>query len=111
MGGCRGAALASLDMRARADRVALLTERLDNLLAAADAPMEIDYLSIDVEGSELEVLQGFPFDKHFAHVITIEHNQDEMRRHAVIALLKSNGYTFLGQLRWDDVFVYKLTIR
>eukprot|EP00928_Gymnodinium_smaydae_P072320 TRINITY_DN55698_c0_g1_i1.p1 TRINITY_DN55698_c0_g1~~TRINITY_DN55698_c0_g1_i1.p1 ORF type:complete len:406 (+),score=27.85 TRINITY_DN55698_c0_g1_i1:94-1311(+) len=102
-----GLARGSIERRIGADVVNLSTERLDDVLSSSACPFEIDYLSIDVEGSELEVLEAFPFDTHIAQVITVEHNQDELRRTQLRELLQSKGYTFLGQLKWDDVFTYK----
>ena len=43
---------------------------LDNI----GAPKVIDYLSIDVEGGEYDIIRDFPFDKYFVKYITIEHN-------------------------------------
>eukprot|EP00927_Polykrikos_kofoidii_P056054 TRINITY_DN50237_c0_g1_i1.p1 TRINITY_DN50237_c0_g1~~TRINITY_DN50237_c0_g1_i1.p1 ORF type:complete len:431 (+),score=48.13 TRINITY_DN50237_c0_g1_i1:70-1362(+) len=103
------AALASSEMRTNASIVRLFTERLDVLLEAVGAPSVIDYMSVDVEGMEVEVLQGFPFKTHVARVVTVEHNQDNKRRDLIWSLLRENGYTYLGQLRWDDVYVYQLT--
>merc|ERR1712062_60583 len=105
-----GNARSSVIHQSKAGRVALVTERLDAILDAAGVPKEIDYLSVDVEGSELEVLEAFPFDTHKARVITVEHNQDELRRTYIRDLLMTNTYVLLGQLKWDDVFVSELHI-
>jgi FkbM family methyltransferase len=43
---------------------------LDNI----EAPKTIDYLSIDVEGGEYDIIKEFPFEKYFVKYITIEHN-------------------------------------
>jgi FkbM family methyltransferase len=43
---------------------------LDNI----EAPKIIDYLSIDVEGGEYDIIKEFPFEKYFVKYITIEHN-------------------------------------
>ena len=48
------------------------TMKLDDVLAAAGAPLEIDYLSIDVEGAEHRVLDGLSFTKFTFSAITIE---------------------------------------
>ena len=42
----------------------LKTVPLADLLKHADAPAEIDYLSLDVAGAEALVLDGFPFDRY-----------------------------------------------
>jgi len=43
---------------------------LDNI----NSPKVIDYMSIDVEGAEYDIIKNFPFDKYFIKYITIEHN-------------------------------------
>jgi FkbM family methyltransferase len=45
-----------------------------SLLKLANAPKIIDYLSIDVEGSEYDIIREFPFDDYFIKYLTIEHN-------------------------------------
>jgi hypothetical protein len=47
---------------------------LAELLSQHQAPREIDYLSVDTEGSELEILSAFDFDSYLIRVITVEHN-------------------------------------
>ena len=39
-----------------------------------NVPKVIDYISLDVEGVEYDVLTKFPFDTHIATLWTIEHN-------------------------------------
>ncbi len=62
-----------------------------DLLAVHDAPTEIDYLSIDTEGSEYEILREFDFDRYSFGVITCEHNHTPMRE-KIYDLLVSKGY-------------------
>ena len=35
---------------------------------------KIDFLSVDVEGAEMEVLQSFDFEKHDPSVVIVEYN-------------------------------------
>ena len=67
------------------------TITLSDLLAAHEAPTEIDYLSIDTEGSEYEILRAFDFDRYRFGVITCEHNHTPQREQ-IHALLVSKGY-------------------
>jgi FkbM family methyltransferase len=67
------------------------TISLNDLLEAHDAPRAIDYLSIDTEGSELEILGGFDFDRHTFAIITCEHNYTA-QRDAIRSLLMQHGY-------------------
>lgn len=68
------------------------TVSLIDLLKQFNAPKEIDYLSIDTEGSEFEILNAFDFDAYRIKVITCEHNFSPMRD-KILELLMSKGYT------------------
>jgi FkbM family methyltransferase len=67
------------------------TVSLVDLLRTHGAPRNIDYLSIDTEGSEYEILSHFDFERYRFRVITCEHNFTPMRE-ALHALLVSHGY-------------------
>ena len=67
------------------------TISLLDLLDTYQAPKTIDYLSIDTEGSEYEILKAFDFDKYKFRVITCEHNFTSMRE-KIYDLLISKGY-------------------
>jgi FkbM family methyltransferase len=70
---------------------AVRTISLLDLLDKYGAPQLIDYLSIDTEGSEYEILRTFDFDKYRFKVITCEHNH-EPRREQIFSQLTANGY-------------------
>jgi FkbM family methyltransferase len=82
------------------------TISLMDLLEYFDAPQSIDYLSIDTEGSEYEILQGFDFERYQFRVITCEHNYTPMRE-KIYNLLTRNGYErkFEPLSKWDDWYV------
>ncbi|MDQ6679906.1 MAG: FkbM family methyltransferase [Pseudomonadota bacterium] len=67
------------------------TISLQDLLEKYAAPSEIDYLSVDTEGSEFEILSNFDFDRYRFKVISCEHNFTPMRG-KLHALLTSKGY-------------------
>ena len=67
------------------------TVSLNDLLAFWEAPRRIDYLSLDTEGSELDILQHFDFAAHDVRLITVEHNHTA-RRQPILELLTARGY-------------------
>ena len=82
------------------------TVSLMDLLAEHNAPNEIDYLSIDTEGSEYEILKDFDFNKYKIKIITVEHNFTNMRE-KIFELLTSNGYKriFIQVSEVDDWYI------
>lgn len=67
------------------------TVSLIDMLNRHGAPKTIDYLSIDTEGSEYEILSNFDFDSYNVRVITCEHNYTA-EREKIYSLLVGNGY-------------------
>jgi FkbM family methyltransferase len=82
------------------------TISLMDLLNENHAPEEIDYLSIDTEGSEFEILKDFDFHRYKLKVITCEHNYSPMRE-KLNALFQKNGYRkkFEQISQFDDWWV------
>jgi len=82
------------------------TISLIDLLAKYNAPKQIDFLSIDTEGSEYEILSNFDFDKYQFNVITCEHNFTPMRE-KIFLLLTQKGYVrkFQEYSKFDDWYV------
>lgn len=72
------------------------------------APREIDYISIDIEGSEFRVLKQFFTDRKFeVKFFTIEHNWRKDRKE-IITLMKSENYKVVMQnLSYRDLFFVK----
>ena len=71
----------------------------------------IDYMSIDVEGHEFNVIKGIDFDETRINVLTIENNSpgyringdDRIRRH-----MFENNYVLWGRIvELDDIYVNK----
>ena len=85
------------------------TISLLDLLNKYKAPKIIDYLSIDTEGSEWEILKAFDFQSYKFRVITCEHNFSAKRR-LILNLLSSHGYKrkFSRYSKFDDWYVLKL---
>lgn len=79
------------------------TTSLMDLLDQKQAPQQIDYLSIDTEGSELAVLEGIDWDLYAFRCITVEHNYTAQREE-IAALLKGQGYE-RQEAQWDDWYM------
>ena len=54
--------------------VELTTTTLGDILARTKAPTFIHFMSLDLEGAELEALKAFPFDTHKLSTLAVEHN-------------------------------------
>lgn len=64
---------------------------LNDLLELYNAPKDIDYISIDAEGSETNILESFDFKKYNIKLFTIEYNDDNSR-YAIRQIMEKNGY-------------------
>jgi FkbM family methyltransferase len=82
------------------------TISLIDLLQKYNSPSHIDYLSIDTEGSEHEILQAFDFSRYSFGVITVEHNYTDDRER-IHTLLTKNGYARIHERAsgFDDWYV------
>jgi FkbM family methyltransferase len=67
------------------------TISLEDLLVTHDAPKYIEFLSIDTEGSEFEILKHFDFQSYRFGAICVEHNFADTRE-KINRLLLANGY-------------------
>ncbi len=88
--------------RAAGDVARLTTLSLDDLLVRHGAPRRIDYISIDTEGSEFDILESFPFADWDVALLTVEHNFTA-RRKDIRNLLEGHGYDCIER-EWDDWF-------
>jgi hypothetical protein len=75
-----------------------------DVLDKSNAPSFIEYMSLDTEGSEFEILKNFDFDKYTFGLIDVEHNFIEPRRTNIKNLLLSKGYLYKGENKWDDMY-------
>lgn len=83
------------------------TITLNDLLDKYNSPTWIDYLSLDTEGSELEILKSVDFNKYTFGLIDVEHNFVEPRRTQIKNLLTSKGYEYVRENSVDDCYKYK----
>lgn len=95
--------------RSLTEQIEVATISLNDLLMEHDAPNFIDYLSIDTEGSELEILESFDFSKFTVNLITVEHAGEISKRAKIKELLESKGFfRWRPEItRWDDWYINK----
>ena len=63
---------------------------------------EIDYLSIDIEGAELDVLKSINFQDYIIKVISVENNSPEKINFNLF--LKENNFSFFDRVGQDEIF-------
>ena len=78
----------------------------------------VDYLSVDVEGAEEDVLRTMPFDDVSVDVVSVEASKATKRKNeAVRALLRSHGFEHVMTVRtWapklgDEIFLHERVSR
>ncbi|HEX4914059.1 MAG TPA: FkbM family methyltransferase, partial [Vicinamibacterales bacterium] len=84
--------------------VELTTTTLGDVLARANAPTFIHFLSLDIEGAELDALKGMDLNKYRFGAMAIEHNEEEPKRTDIINYLRQHGYERVHTYRQDDFF-------
>lgn len=90
--------------------IKVITRSLTDILNDNNAPENIDYLSIDTNGSEFKVLEGIDFTKYKFGVITVKNSLIEERQNRIKEILTSNGYSVQQTINMvdnitDDIYV------
>ena len=82
--------------------------RLNDVLNLYHAPDVIDYISMDTEGTELDILSAFDWSRWQVLVWTIEHNYKEPARSATREIMFAHDYRLLREAdsQYDDWFVH-----
>jgi FkbM family methyltransferase len=75
---------------------------LDQLLEEAGAPRPIDFLSVDVEGHEIEVLRGFDFARWAPRFILLEDHVANLNRHR---FMMAHGYRLVRRTELNGWYV------
>lgn len=88
-----------------APTVEFTTVTLREILERTRAPQFIHFISLDIEGAELEALAAFPFDRHTIGAMTVEHNDEEPKRSGIEQLMRSHGYRRVHSWYQDDFYL------
>jgi hypothetical protein len=93
--------LANRKKEPEAETVERYTAPISEVLSIYNVPKTIDYLSLDVEGSEYEIMKDFPFEQYTIKVLTVERPSKKLKQ-----LLESKGYIELKTLAWWGEFLW-----
>jgi len=63
----------------------------------------IDFLSIDTEGGELEIIKEIDFDRVNVKIISVENNYFDRE---IRAYLENNGFIYIGNFKVDEIYMY-----
>ena len=76
--------------------------RLDTILDERNFDDKIDFISIDTESTELDVLMGIDFDKWKIDLLVVENNHDESD---IETYLKQFGYVKDRRYKVNDFYI------
>jgi len=93
-------------VRSAGREIEVETVSLNQLLADCNAPRRIDYMSIDTEGSEYDILKSFDFSRYSIDLLSVEQNRKTEA--AIQTLLTTRGYkrVFEEFSQWDGWYVH-----
>ena len=81
-----------------ASEVTRYTSPISEVLNKFQVPRTIDYMSLDVEGSEYEIMKDFPFETYTIRLLTVESPNKQLK-----ALLQEKGYLYLAEIAtWGE---------
>ncbi|KAA9006733.1 FkbM family methyltransferase [Histidinibacterium aquaticum] len=89
------------DSRHKEETVTVETRTLSDILTEGGVP-DPDYVSLDIEGGELPVLESFPFDKHDVTAWSIENTRGLPR---VAEIMRDNGYSLADFCGPDEIYL------
>ena len=73
----------------------------DIIKARYGLPCVIDYMSLDIEGAELQALKGIDFSSIDIRFMTIEHGNRKGYLEEIVAYLRRYGYKVHRRNEWD----------
>mmetsp|Transcript_7368 Transcript_7368/g.11204 ORF Transcript_7368/g.11204 Transcript_7368/m.11204 type:complete len:345 (-) Transcript_7368:97-1131(-) len=84
------------------------TVSMNTLLSQFHVPLQIDYMSLDVEGAEELIMHKFPFSKYTIRFMTVERPKPGLQN-----LLKTNGFQFVMMLVYwgETLWVHESVIK
>jgi FkbM family methyltransferase len=87
------------------------TKHINNILKEhLDNDVSTDYLNVDIEGLDLQVLQTLDFTTYKPAVISVEEHGvllDEINQSEIYQLLTANGYVLHSALKFSFIYVLR----
>jgi FkbM family methyltransferase len=90
-------------------KISIKAISLNSLLKKYQCPKVIDYISIDTEGNELNILKNYNFKEYIVKIFSIEHNFNIFNRNKIFNIMKKNNYKrILKNISFmDDWYIHK----
>ncbi len=88
------------DPRHKEEQLTVQTRTLSDLLTETGFPHP-DFVSLDIEGGEIAVLESFPFDRHDISAWSIENNTASPR---IPQIMRDRGYDLVEFCGPDDIY-------
>ncbi|MEG6548832.1 FkbM family methyltransferase [Desulfocurvibacter africanus] len=101
----RGEQLQGMGEKYIIEQIKVKQVRLDEFLRK-NKISEIDFISMDVEGYEMNVLRGIDFSSVQIKCFVIENDATCIGDNTIRNFLKDKGYMHIARLSGDDVFVH-----
>jgi FkbM family methyltransferase len=83
------------------EKISVNVLKLTDILDNCNFPRKIDFISIDTENTEIDVLHGFDLNKYDVKVLLIENNFNESLHYDYI---KQFGYKKIARLGVNDIY-------
>jgi FkbM family methyltransferase len=98
----------NIQMGSTTEIIKVNTKKLETIFDENNVS-HINYLSIDVEGAEFEVIKSINFDKVFIDVIGFENNYNDISI-PIIEYLDNKGFIFINKTALDIFMINKMSI-
>lgn len=100
----------SPDFASSYEDITIQQNKISDILSA-EGIINIDFVSLDVEGYEINVLKGFDFNKVNVKYFLIENNGTTDEKQLVRDFMQKNNFVYIARIVIDDVFCHKNEIK
>ena len=77
------------------------TTTIGQVLRDIAAPKIISFVSLDVEGAEVPILETFPFDEYWVKVFIVDYDNNEEKKKQIDDIMTAHGYGLEKQGKFD----------